>query len=63
MTAQEAIIYKQLKSHPDEVAYITPDGGAVYALTDGGMLCITSELNLREMIDEDINKWICESLS
>lgn len=61
MNLKEALIYNNLKNHPDS-AYITPDGKELYALTEGGMFCWTG-MNFNELTAEEINIYIQESFN
>jgi hypothetical protein len=63
MTPLEVLIYKDLKSRSEDTVYIAPDGLAIYALTEGGMIVITSGLDLKTFSDEEINEFIVAQLT
>ena len=62
MTLEEIRIYKQLKSAP-EFMYITREGDAIYALTDDGMIRMSSLATLSSFTDAEINEAISATLS
>ena len=54
MTAQEKLIYKLLTDQPADSVHMTPDGSAFYMLVDGGMMRVTSILDVKTFTHNEI---------
>lgn len=61
MTLEEIAIYNEMKFNNQD-AYITPNGLRLYLKVDGGLMCLTGQ-NFGSMTDDEINKFIQETLS